>query len=267
LFFYPKLCRNESEVETKLIVQYLLPKLGYSSDFWFQEVAFGSIRLDFLVFAVQKELLRAERNFPCSLVIEAKHPNQNLDNHVGRLKRYLTSLNVQYGLLTNSKDLRIFKNLNGNTNLIFRCSGQDIESKIEEIKLIIGRNNLVLKFSELQDQNKTNLQINHNLQTKKHFMKVIAVYHNKGGVGKTTTVVNLAAALSKKGKRVLVIDLDSQANTTFATGLIKFDDEELDDIKDNNILQVLQSEDYFSIEEVARKSQFSDPRLMLYLLI
>ena len=63
-------------------------------------------------------------------------------------------------------------------------------------------------------------------------MQVIAVYHNKGGVGKTTTVVNLAAALSKQGKRVLVIDLDSQANTTFAVGLVKFEDEVNDTLKE-----------------------------------
>ncbi len=259
--FYPRLCRNETEVESKLIVQYLLPKLGYSLDFWYQEVAFGSIRLDFLVFAVQKELISWERNFPC-IVIEAKHPNQHLNNHLNKLRRYLTSLNVQYGLLTNSKDLIILKKIGADTPIIFRCSGEDIESKIEEIKTLVGKDNLIVKSSEIQSQNKTDLQITPNLQAKKHpTMKIIAVYHNKGGVGKTTTVVNLAAALRKKGKRILVIDLDSQANTTFATGLINFDDEEFDDIKDNNILHLLQSEDYFSIEEVVRKSQFSNPEI------
>ncbi|MDJ0795835.1 MAG: AAA family ATPase [Calothrix sp. MO_167.B12] len=92
-------------------------------------------------------------------------------------------------------------------------------------------------------------------------MKIIAVYHNKGGVGKTTTVVNLAAAIRKTGKKVLVIDLDSQANTTFATGLVKFDDEEFDDIRESNILHVLQSEDFYSISEVARKSNFCNPEI------
>lgn len=53
-------------------------------------------------------------------------------------------------------------------------------------------------------------------------MKTIAVYNNKGGVGKTTTVVNLGAALARRGYRVLLIDMDSQANTTFAAGLMKF---------------------------------------------
>lgn len=92
-------------------------------------------------------------------------------------------------------------------------------------------------------------------------MKTIAVYHNKGGVGKTTTVVNLAAAFSKMGERVLVIDLDSQANTTYATGLVKFEDELFDDIKGKNVLQVLSSEETIPIPEVVRKSSFSDPEI------
>jgi len=92
-------------------------------------------------------------------------------------------------------------------------------------------------------------------------MQVIAVYHNKGGVGKTTTVVNLAAALSKQGKRVLVIDLDSQANTTFAVGLVKFEDEVNDTLKEKNILHLLSSEEFFPIKEVARTAEFCSPAI------
>jgi cellulose biosynthesis protein BcsQ len=90
-------------------------------------------------------------------------------------------------------------------------------------------------------------------------MKVLAVYHNKGGVGKTTTVINLAAALSKKGKKVLVIDLDSQANTTFATGLVKFQEEVHDSIKENYVYQLIANRNDYSISEVARKSDFTNP--------
>src|SRR3712207_6796448 len=47
----------------------------------------------------------------------------------------------------------------------------------------------------------------------------IAVTLRKGGSGKTTTAVNLAAALHRKGKKVLLVDLDPQANATLAVGI------------------------------------------------
>lgn len=47
----------------------------------------------------------------------------------------------------------------------------------------------------------------------------VCVYNNKGGVGKTTTIINLAAALKTKGKKVLVVDFDSQGDLTRSLGV------------------------------------------------
>jgi chromosome partitioning protein len=54
-------------------------------------------------------------------------------------------------------------------------------------------------------------------------IQTIPIINNKGGVGKTTTTVNLAAGLGQTGRRVLVVDLDSQGSASFALGIERAD--------------------------------------------
>ena len=60
-------------------------------------------------------------------------------------------------------------------------------------------------------------------------MKVVAVANQKGGVGKTTTSVNLGCALAKRGQRILLIDLDPQGNATSSFGFQEIEGESIYD--------------------------------------
>ena len=80
--------------------------------------------------------------------------------------------------------------------------------------------------------------------------KVVSVINQKGGVGKTTTVINLAAGLSLKGKKILVIDLDPQGNATTGLGLSNMIN------SDQTIYSVLNGSK--NISEVIQKTKFEN---------
>lgn len=84
-------------------------------------------------------------------------------------------------------------------------------------------------------------------------MKIISISNQKGGVGKTTTTVNLSAAVSMSGKKVLVIDLDPQGNTTSGLG---FNKKEID----KSAYDLIQNE--CSAKEVILKTEFDNLSLI-----
>ncbi len=83
--------------------------------------------------------------------------------------------------------------------------------------------------------------------------RIIAVANQKGGVGKTTTTINLSACLAEKGKKVLAIDLDPQGNTTSGLGIEKENVE-------NSVYELMLGE--CSIQEIMIKTEIEN----LYIL-
>ncbi|MDC3116965.1 AAA family ATPase [Candidatus Pelagibacter sp.] len=81
-------------------------------------------------------------------------------------------------------------------------------------------------------------------------MKIISIINQKGGVGKTTTVINLASALSQIGKKILVIDLDPQGNATTGLGVSNISQ------SDQTIYGILNGT--MSISNVIKKTDFQN---------
>lgn len=112
---------------------------------------------------------------------------------------------------------------------------------------LMGRN--------LPELSSDKLQLIRNFQEVKPM--IITVFNNKGGVGKTTLTINMAAALSKLGYKILLIDIDGQANLTTGLGIDPLGHEELGKKDITHLL----TEPLTKIEDVILKKRWHDVAL------
>lgn len=185
---------NESLVSNNFIASVFLEALGFSNTEIIPQYSTGVGPVDFALRRNRGDDIFIETQTNPLLLVELKGRNVNLSEGsrqykttVAQLKKYLLGdqcKSAKWGLITNANHIQLF-----------RKHGKVVHPATQVLEITpdtIVQNTKIIRRKLAQPKRAL----------------TVAIYNNKGGVGKTTTTVNLAGALTLKGKNVLIVDFD-----------------------------------------------------------
>lgn len=248
---------SESDITYKVVLP-LLKVLGYRDTDWKSQAVIGKNKADLIVCPAN-----ALRYYPPYLIIEVKSPQKNISQSVWQISSYMRQSHAMLGLLTNGYKFKLLYHSQGKIadvaeytqsafveefsfiyKLLCRTTCLKVETALQKSQERINLRfaNSILTLAESQSLRNLISQSDNSMlnpfrkatdqNTKRESSMIITVFNNKGGVGKTSLTINLAATLAKLGKRVLLIDIDAQANLTMGLGIDPLKDIELTGKKD-----------------------------------
>ncbi|WP_298616160.1 AAA family ATPase [uncultured Thermosynechococcus sp.] len=256
---------NEANIEQKIILP-LLKQWGYSDAEYQAKPRIGNEYPDFVV-----RLSRTDVSPFNYLIIEVKSPEQKKLSGSQQLKRYMAIGRTVFGLLTNGREYQLFYQnpLKEPLRQVNCCSGDLDKKALQKLGKLLHRSTATALMNALTHQQ---LKVYHHFEKEltkkfsffissipaKEASMIITVFNHKGGVGKTTLTLNLGAAFAEMGKRVLLIDIDPQANLTIGVGIDPLRDVEEQGRKDISDLLL---EPRVSLEEVIYRKSWDDLQL------